>query len=962
MEIDEGLYSRQIAVYGKNAMKSLASSNVLVIGFNTSALELSKNLILGGISDLYLISEQTINKTDLSSNYYLKEEDINKNILEVVYQKLSELNPYVSLHINEEHVFSEMDVVILVNDNLSLAKEINKKCRDNNNKFIWMNTYGLMGNVFCDFGEEFIIKDNNGEPLLTSILSEITEDGTFITIENNPHNLEVGDNFILTAVKGIDGVNNKQLTIEKIIDRNTFIVKESMYEWDQYLSGGQITQVKKEVMMNFKPLDISLNEPNLVNFDMDGYPLHNLFKKLLDYKEERNCLPNSWNKNDYKYFEDLDDYKYNWYFSATVEGKFLPVDSVIGSYTAQEVIKAITHKYTPTNQWYYYNCYDILPNNFEPTELVRDDRYDGMRMIFGEEYLNKIRERSVFIVGSGAIGCEHLKNFSMMGFGSKDSNIFITDMDTIERSNLNRQFLFRMGDIGKLKSDVASREAMKMNTDVSIVSHQNKICPDTEDIYDNKFFNSIDIVANALDNIAARLYVDQRCMFFDKPLFESGTLGTKGNTQVIIPRITENYGASNDPQEKSFPVCTVKNFPNQIEHTIHWARNEFAELFNGLPLSWNTYVSNPICFSGMTGNERGEMIHNISYLWKYKTTNFNDCVTWALDRFYDKFRDQIAQLLKAYPKDTLTSSGAKFWSSGKKCPTPIEFDTTNQLHRDYVINTSFLLAKVFNISIPKVYDFDLIIKSYKPRLFIATDEQISVDDKEEAKRSKTKYESLSLESLPPITDLGEYKLNIIEFEKDDDSNHHIDFITACSNLRALNYEIEPADRFNTKLIAGKIIPAISTTTSIVSGLVAIEMVKYCFGKNSIEDYKNTFLNLGVSYMGPSEPMPCNSFEVNGRHFTDWDNVNITNDMTIQELLDKLTDEFGTEIDTLVYSNKMLISPMTGPSKKMKRLVKNISDVLKEFNVKMNKNIYELQADSLFSEEDINLPSIRFFYQ
>lgn len=62
--------------------------------------------------------------------------------------------------------------------------------------------------------------------------------------------------------------------------------------------------------------------------------------------------------------------------------------------------------------------------------------------------------------------------------------------------------------------------------------------------------------------------MDRRCVFFEKPLLESGTLGTKGNTQVVIPHLTESYSSSQDPPEKQTPVCTVKNFPNAIEHTI----------------------------------------------------------------------------------------------------------------------------------------------------------------------------------------------------------------------------------------------------------------------------------------------------------------------------------------------------------------------------------------------------------
>jgi ubiquitin-activating enzyme E1 len=62
--------------------------------------------------------------------------------------------------------------------------------------------------------------------------------------------------------------------------------------------------------------------------------------------------------------------------------------------------------------------------------------------------------------------------------------------------------------------------------------------------------------------------MDQRCVFYRKPLLESGTLGTKGNTQVIIPDLTESYSSSQDPPEKETPMCTVKNFPNAINHCI----------------------------------------------------------------------------------------------------------------------------------------------------------------------------------------------------------------------------------------------------------------------------------------------------------------------------------------------------------------------------------------------------------
>jgi ubiquitin-activating enzyme E1 len=69
-------------------------------------------------------------------------------------------------------------------------------------------------------------------------------------------------------------------------------------------------------------------------------------------------------------------------------------------------------------------------------------------------------------------------------------------------------------------------------------------------------------------------------------------------------------------------------------------------------------------------------------------------------------------------------------------------------------------------------------------------------------------------------------IEAIDFEKDDDSNYHIDFIHACSNLRARNYKIEECTHHNTKMIAGKIIPAVATATAMITGCVTAEILKY----------------------------------------------------------------------------------------------------------------------------------------
>lgn len=122
----------------------------------------------------------------------------------------------------------------------------------------------------------------------------------------------------------------------------------------------------------------------------------------------------------------------------------------------------------------------------------------------------------------------------MMGIAAKDGEIIITDMDLIEKSNLNRQFLFRPQDVQKMKAKTAAEAIKAMNKDVTIIAHENRVGMETEKFYDDEFYGKLDGVANALDNLDARIYMDRKCVYYNKMLVDSGTLGTLGNIQVSI--------------------------------------------------------------------------------------------------------------------------------------------------------------------------------------------------------------------------------------------------------------------------------------------------------------------------------------------------------------------------------------------------------------------------------------------
>ena len=126
--------------------------------------------------------------------------------------------------------------------------------------------------------------------------------------------------------------------------------------------------------------------------------------------------------------------------------------------------------------------------------------------------------------------------------------------------------------------------------------------------------------------------MDQRCVFYRKPLLESGTLGTKGNTQVVIPDLTESYASSQDPPEKETPSCTIKNFPNAINHTIEVRLSVLNS--HSLPMCSLTVESNSIrqlvcktcavskCLPIRTQLPR----EHLEVLWPAKGANRSNCL------------------------------------------------------------------------------------------------------------------------------------------------------------------------------------------------------------------------------------------------------------------------------------------------------------------------------------------------
>ena len=191
--------------------------------------------------------------------------------------------------------------------------------------------------------------------------------------------------------------------------------------------------------------------------------------------------------------------------------------------------------------------------------------------------------------------------------------------------------------------------------------------------------------------------MDQRCVFYEKPLLESGTLGTKANTQVVIPHVSESYSSSQDPPEKETPSCTIKNFPNAIQHTIEvnvihmyvgdvtkhvmqWSRTEFDNMFVKPAQAANAYLSEPNYLETTlkySGQQKEQIEQIVSYLVTNKPLTFEECIIWARLQFEEKYNNSIRQLLFSLPKDAVTSTGQPFWSGPKRAPDPLSFTSND---------------------------------------------------------------------------------------------------------------------------------------------------------------------------------------------------------------------------------------------------------------------------------------------
>ncbi|XP_075015404.1 ubiquitin-like modifier-activating enzyme 7 isoform X3 [Calonectris borealis] len=875
---EEGLYSRQLYVLGGGARR-LAGAAALVSGLRGTGAQVAAALVLAGTGRVVLHDRGAACTADRAHQFLLGESDVGQNRAEASQRVLAELNPrvVVAAHTGElsEAFLTSFQVVVLTESPLEEQLRIGDFCHARGICFIVADAKGLAGQLFCDFGEHFVVDDPaEGDPACAAVQHISQGNPGVVTCvgaeDSRGHLFCNGDLVTFSGVEGMTELNGQEPVPVHVLDAFRLEIGDTS-SFSPYHRGGLVSQVRLPQVHSYEPLRRALTEPQIQVASPEELPrsrsLHAAFQALHAFRAEQGRLPRPRAPADTERVLELAqslgaqqgplDEDVVRAFASVSAGDLCPVAAVVGALAAQEALKAITRKFLPLDQWLYFDALECLALEgaarlTEEDCAPRGSRYDGQIAVFGAAFQEQLGRQKYLVVGAGAIGCELLKNFAMMGLAAgPDGDLTVTDMDTVALSNLHRQFLYRSADISKPKSVVAAAAVRRMNPSVRVTAHQNQVGPATEPLYGDNFFRHLDGVTSALDTLEAR-----ECW-----------RGERGRAPGRAPQLPSTPGS---PQAPTWSAAAS--------------------------------VTSHRCWTRARRGHGGT------------------CWPWC--------PPSPSRWCRPAPLGTAPSPPARCGTfpapSSTRCRTPTWI-------------TSWLLPT----SLPKRTRCHHAATGRPPRPSSAAWSCRPLHPRR-GSRSPSWRSRRGCRCLQ-------------------DNNIHVDFITAASNLRAENYGIPAADWLTSKRIAGRIVPAIITTTAAVAGLACLEVYKLVWGCRDRSCYRNSNLWLSDCLLLRVQPLPPPTYRYGGREWSCWDRLEMRavgadgQEMTVQEVLDWLQRTHGWTVTMLLRGRIVLYDREEGEETQTRQRAQKLSENLEDAGERRQR---ELELHYVCEGEDAEAEDAR----
>ncbi|KAF7722057.1 SUMO-activating enzyme subunit 1 [Apophysomyces ossiformis] len=318
---EAAIYDRQIRLWGLDAQQRhdvtrnlIRDSHILVAGIRAISNEALKNLALAGVGSITLLDHGIVREEDLGAQFFLTHADIGKNRAVAAAPAIQALNPRVSVQVDQEDIrpkddayFQSFDIVCLIHTDPELVTRIDRLRREVNKPFYAADAFGWFGYIFCD--------------LMTHAYTE--EKKTL------PPGAKSTQEPIVKRTKHIEQYDSFEVSLQR--------------DW----SNMTLKALKKRVPV-----------------------VHFLTHSLLKFQQEHKRSPTEHDadllkQSKAKYLQqmgvsdpDILDDSLIMDLARFYETELAPVAAILGGVLAQEIIRALSGKEFPIQNWFFYNGLD----------------------------------------------------------------------------------------------------------------------------------------------------------------------------------------------------------------------------------------------------------------------------------------------------------------------------------------------------------------------------------------------------------------------------------------------------------------------------------------------------------------------------------------------------------------------------------------------------------------------------